>query len=168
MGLKKNILSFFAISIIGTLGHFIYDWSGNIMILGLIFPISESVWEHLKLIFFPCLFYFFIEYMLISKKPRNYMPASISSIFKAMAFIVISFYTLNGVFGKIPDFINIVIYYVAVILAIFCRNKSIEFDKQYSKNKKLILYFSTVVFMALFFIFSFIPPNLNIFKDPTK
>ncbi|MBQ6825854.1 MAG: hypothetical protein IJP34_04255 [Clostridia bacterium] len=168
MGLKKNSLAFFTIGALGALGHFIYDWSGNIMLLGLIFPINESVWEHLKLVFFPSLLYFFIEYMLISKKAENYIPASISSIFKAMAFIVISFYTLNGIFGKVPDFINIVIYYVSIILMLCCRNKSIEYGKQYSSIMRLILYFLTVVFVALFFIFSFIPPNLNLFKDPTK
>ncbi|MBR6509094.1 MAG: hypothetical protein IKT38_00620 [Clostridia bacterium] len=168
MGLKKNILAFFIIGALGTLGHFIYDLSGNMMLLGLVFPINESVWEHLKLVFFPSLIYFFIEYMLISKKAENYIPASISSIFKAMAFIVISFYTLNGIFGKVPDFINIIIYYVSVILMLVCRNRSIEYSKQYSNITRLLLYFLTVVFTALFFIFSFIPPNLNIFKDPTK
>ena len=41
----------------GTLSHFLYGWTGNNFIIGLFTPVNESVWEHMKLIFFPMLFY---------------------------------------------------------------------------------------------------------------
>ncbi len=43
--------------ITGSLAHFLYDWSGNNLIIGLFSPVSESIWEHMKLIFFPMLIY---------------------------------------------------------------------------------------------------------------
>ena len=43
--------------IAGTLSHFVYEWSGQNFILGFFFPIDESTWEHMKLIFFPMLSY---------------------------------------------------------------------------------------------------------------
>lgn len=33
--------------------HFVYDWSGEATIVGLFTPVNESVWEHLKLLFWP-------------------------------------------------------------------------------------------------------------------
>ena len=43
--------------IAGTVSHFVYEWSGNRPAVGLFFPVNESVWEHMKLVFFPMLFY---------------------------------------------------------------------------------------------------------------
>ena len=44
-------------SILGTLAHFIYEWSNENFLVGLFTPVSESTWEHMKLLFFPMLLY---------------------------------------------------------------------------------------------------------------
>jgi hypothetical protein len=41
--------------LLGALFHNMYEWSGNNTIVGLFFPVNESVWEHLKLVFYPVL-----------------------------------------------------------------------------------------------------------------
>ena len=53
--LKKYTIigSTFFVLITGTLSHFIYEWSGNNFIVGFFFPVNESTWEHMKLVFFP-------------------------------------------------------------------------------------------------------------------
>ena len=51
--LKLDIIGFVFVSVIGTLAHFVFEWSGNNTVVGLFCPINESPWEHLKLIFFP-------------------------------------------------------------------------------------------------------------------
>ena len=38
---------------LGTLLHFVYDWSWQNQIIGAFSAVNESTWEHLKLIFFP-------------------------------------------------------------------------------------------------------------------
>ncbi len=48
-------------SILGTLSHFLYGWSGSRVLVGLFAPVNESVWEHMKLLFFPMLLYFVFE-----------------------------------------------------------------------------------------------------------
>lgn len=35
--------------------HFFYDWTGENTFIGLFAPINESIWEHLKLVFWPLL-----------------------------------------------------------------------------------------------------------------
>ena len=50
-------IGFIAVSIAGTLMHFIYEWSGNNKIVALFAPVNESPWEHLKLLFFPFVIY---------------------------------------------------------------------------------------------------------------
>lgn len=58
MSSLKKVMIFAAIivSVIGTLAHFVYDWSGQNSFVGLFTPVNESTWEHMKLLFFPMLF----------------------------------------------------------------------------------------------------------------
>ena len=51
---KKLILCYFAAAALGVLLHFLFTWFPN-PVTALISPVRESVWEHVKLIFFPLL-----------------------------------------------------------------------------------------------------------------
>ena len=51
---KKFILCYFAAAALGVLLHFLFDWFPN-PVLALISPVRESIWEHVKLIYFPLL-----------------------------------------------------------------------------------------------------------------
>lgn len=54
-------------SVTGTLAHFVYDWSGQNVLAGLFTPVSESTWEHMKLLFFPMLLYGFFTMFCLHK-----------------------------------------------------------------------------------------------------
>ena len=47
--------------------HFIYEWSGNQMVVGIFAPVNESVWEHLKLTYWPMLIWWVAGYLLLNK-----------------------------------------------------------------------------------------------------
>ena len=49
--------------VFGTMLHFLYGWTGENRVVGLYAAVSESTWEHLKLLFFPVLLYTVWEYM---------------------------------------------------------------------------------------------------------
>ena len=51
--------------VFGTLLHFTYEWSGENRIVGLFSATNESVWEHLKLVFYPMLILGLIEYYFV-------------------------------------------------------------------------------------------------------
>ena len=53
--------------ITGTLLHFVYEWSGESLFVGIFSPINESVWEHLKLLFFPMSVWILIGYFIFGK-----------------------------------------------------------------------------------------------------
>ena len=48
----------------GILLHFSYEWSMENPFVALFAPVNESVWEHLKLLFFPFLLASLAEYFL--------------------------------------------------------------------------------------------------------
>ncbi len=64
---KWEIAEFIFIAIVGTLLHFVYDWSGQNPAVGIIAPVSESTWEHLKLLFMPALLFTLIQEAVIGK-----------------------------------------------------------------------------------------------------
>ena len=51
---KKFILCYLAAAVLGALLHFLFAWFPN-PVLALVSPVRESVWEHVKLIYFPLL-----------------------------------------------------------------------------------------------------------------
>lgn len=156
-------MGFLTISILGTLFHFMYEILGKSYIAGWFFPVNESTWEHLKLIFYPTVIFSVFDYFTMQEKPQNYIFATIQAIFCGMLTIVVLFYTYKGILGFNVDFLNILIFHISVIIVIRKRNKYINYEKEYSDNKKIILGALFGITIFLFAIYSINHPNLNIF-----
>ena len=66
-----NLKTIKIIGIIGTfllcfLFHFLYEWLSN-SLFSIFFPVNESIWEHMKLIYTSFVFYGIIDYLLLKK-----------------------------------------------------------------------------------------------------
>lgn len=160
---KLEIISTIVIMISGVLFHFVYEWSGNNNIVGLFTPVNESIWEHLKLLFFPMVISLIIGYFYVGKDYENYLCAKTLGIIVSMIFIVVFFYTYFGVVGKNIDFINISLFFVAVILGQYMSYRNI-FSVKFCNNKKVIIYL--IIMTILFMYFSFNPPDIGLFRVP--
>lgn len=57
---------------LGSAFHFTYELSGRLAVVGAFSAVNESVWEHLKLSFWPSLIWLFIEYLPIKKLTNNF------------------------------------------------------------------------------------------------
>lgn len=165
MTLKTFLSRFLFISVLGVLLHFTYEWSGDNPIVALFSAVNESTWEHLKLLFFPMLLLTIIELLFTEKRqlPSNYLFARTIGILSGMAFIVIAFYTLTGGFAKLPDAVNIALYFLGVFLALCIENK---INRGNSQNHSA---FAAIVLLALtiaFFVFTKYPPSIGLFANP--
>lgn len=82
---KWNIIGTIFTLIIGTLLHFLYEWTGGSLtaILG---AVNESIWEHLKLVFWPVICFSWIEYKFYHPKPKGFLPIRVLSALLAMLF----------------------------------------------------------------------------------
>lgn len=85
--------------ILGTLLHFLYHWTGENGFIATFSATNESVWEHLKLVFFPMLVLGIVEYFFVKDKVNNYIEAKVIGIFVAISFVVVVFYTYTGMLG---------------------------------------------------------------------
>ena len=157
----RIILRYLFVVVLGIFLHFAYELSGENPIVGLFSVVRESVWEHLKLIFFPMLLLTIWDLYTNHRNNLNFLPARTIGILSGMAFIIIVYYTVTGIIGANITWVTILIYLLSVVYAFWiertvcvkCRNLSISWAI-------LILIVSTI----LFIIFTLVPPPLGIFE----
>lgn len=166
MTLRKNIVAFFIIGILGTLGHFLYEWTNDNFIVGLFFPVNESIWEHLKLLFYPTLIFSAFEYFFLKERPTNYVPAVIIALIYGMFSIVAMYYIYTGILGINIDFINISIYFLGIIFTLVKKNKLLKSGNFSMDLFSIFFLFLAVLFGVSFAIWSYNPPSLGIFLPP--
>lgn len=156
--LKRKIIGFFVVGVLGTLFHFAYDFFNRPLILSFMLPIDESIFEHLKLIFFPTIIYMLIDLKINKENRREYFISYIYNIFIANIITIVFFYTYYGMFGINVDFINIAIYFIA-ILSIFINLSEIT---TISRTKAIIL---GIIMLASLIIFTYYKPNIPFFTQ---
>lgn len=166
--MKKFIIAFLIISGLGTLFHFVYNWTNQNTLAGFFFPVNESIWEHLKLFLYPALIYFSAERLILKEKSSNNISAIAVSIFCGMFTTVALYYIYSGILGYNVDFINILIFFISVIVLIKKRNSILNSGKYDDQNTKIILVMSLILTALLFVVWSYNPPELGIFIPPTN
>lgn len=163
ISLKKfEIISTIFTIVIGTLLHFVYEWSNNNSIVGIFGAVNESTWEHLKILFFPMLITTIVG-CYYYKDVNNYLCSKTKGILLSLSFIVIFFYTYSGIIGTNFAIINILSFIVAIIIGEIYTYVKIQSNVDCNKFFSMII----LSFLTLsFIIFTFKPPHLGLFKDP--
>ena len=113
---KLQIIGFSVTALGGVLLHFLYDLTGNNILISVVSAVNESTWEHMKLLFFPMFIFALTEYSFL-KERKNFWCIKLIGILAGLVLIPVLFYTYNGVFGKSPDFVNIAIFFVSAFAA---------------------------------------------------
>lgn len=154
--------------VFGTLLHFTYEWSGENRIVGLFSATNESVWEHLKLVFYPMLILAIVEYFVVKKEANNYIEAKSLGIFLAIAFIIVFYYTYTGIIGKTFFIIDILTFIISIILGEWVSYKLMIRKSESTTLSKILSLAIIFYFLISFILFTYNPPNINLFKDPTQ
>ena len=157
-------LSIIIISILGTLFHFLYDISKHNKIVGLFAAVNESTWEHIKIALTPTILWSIYDGYIYGRNP-NYFTAKLSSLLILITFIPTIFYLYKYFTNKPIIIVDILIFYIAIILSQF---------SFYSIIKLQTLGFTTnyLSCIGIFIIFGFymvltlLPIKSFIFKDP--
>lgn len=161
--LKIEIGSTILVMIFGVLLHFLYEWSSNNSFVGIFSPVNESVWEHLKLIFYPLVLQIVIAYFYEQKHIENYLYAKTLALIISLCFVVIFYYTYSGIIGTNITFIDISTFFISILLSEYIFYKNVQTEKNTSKYVSLTIL--SIIFV-MFLLFTFVTPTINLFKDP--
>lgn len=161
---KGAVIELVVVAVIGTLLHFLYEWSGGNPLMGLFSPVNESVWEHLKLLFMPAFFYTMLQEILRKDGEPSRISQKSKAIICALLFIVVFFYTYSGILGKSVVWIDIATFYVSVLLYIWkSYKKSNEDITNGDMIKGYIVWWGLLI---LFFVFTMWTPPIGLFREP--
>ena len=162
---KRWIWGFSFVGILGVLFHFTYDWLGQNAAAGLFFPINESIWEHLKLLYFPVVLWWVVEWSIGGKKERFFAPR-VWALSLALLFIPVAHYTYSGVLGQRYSWVDISLFFVADLLYFVLTDCFSSGDKDESEGENLLAIVVFLVWLFAFFLFTFLPPALALFREP--
>lgn len=150
-------------SLLGTLSHFVYEWSGGNIFVGLFTPVGESTWEHMKLLFFPMLLYGFFS---ISYLERDFSCISYAypwGILAGVFAIPVIFYTYSGILGRNYTVMDILTFYISLIIAFTVVYIIITQCK--GRRNPLLPWLLVVILSVCFMVFTIFPPSLGMFKS---
>ena len=148
----------------GTLAHFFYDWSGQNGLAALFFPVNESTWEHMKLIFFPMLLFTFF----MQKRVLEFSPALPSALLfgnlTGTLCIPVLFYTYSGILGKNIPAVDIAVFFISVLIAFWTAWRFRESSFLY--HYRAVIWLLCALTAVLFFVFTIAPPDIGLFREP--
>lgn len=153
-------------SVMGTLLHFAYDLSNQNSIFALFSAINESVWEHMKLLFFPMLVFAWIESRSFVEEYEGFWCVKLIGIVSGLVLIPTMFYTYTGAFGVSKDFINIAIFFLAVAFTYILETRLLKQGEVPCRFPKAAVAILLLIALA-FVIFTFNPPQIPLFEEPS-
>jgi len=165
MNIKKlKILGVLLAFLLSFIFHFVYDLFPN-FITSIFFPVNESIWEHMKIIFGSILVSGVIQKIIVIKKKLNYNNICISNVIVAFLSILIflimfiPMYLLIGENLPITLIIMLITYIISQILSIYIIKKE-------DMNKENFAILLVIIIYIIFGILTYFPPNNNLFIDP--
>ena len=164
---KIKIIGVFLIFILSFISHFMYEWFPNTL-FSILFPVNESIWEHMKLIVTPVLIFSLIEYILYKRKNISYnnfiLSYAISMILGIIIYLMI-YLPIDYIFG------HSMIFAISLLFVIFI---IVEIISYYIMNYREIRYsnlIGIILIIIMYIVFGYLTynPILNyLFYDTSK
>jgi hypothetical protein len=161
--LTLEIVGTIFINFLGTALHFTYALSGNNLLVGSFSAVNESVWEHLKLPFWPSLLWMLIEMYPLRKVVSNFFAAKSTGSIIMVILIPAVFYSYTA-FTKEILAVDIATFMIAVIIGQIVSYRLFKQGKPV-KSTETIAIIVIALLAILFITFTFYPPHLPIFQD---
>lgn len=165
--IRSSIIGSIFTLIAGTLLHFAYDFFGENFFVSLFSPINESIWEHLKLLFFPVLLYTLWESFLNREYSPYFFAANMIGLLCGLISIPLLYYIYTSILGTNYLWLDIAIFIIGIIITFFVRTYLLINNK--ISNRMIIL--ALLIFLAFIisdFWFTIHPPDSELFRSPTK
>ena len=152
-------------AVVGTLLHFLFDWTGQNIFVALFSAVNESIWEHLKLLFYPMAAAAVVQHFVWGKDTASFWCIKLIGISSGLMLIPVVYYTYTGILGVKADWFNIAIFFVAAAFVYWLEAKLLQrqFSCRMGSKKALV---AIILLAVLFTVFTFTPPHIPFFQDP--
>lgn len=165
---KIKIIGVIVIFAFTVLYHFLYELLPN-PVFAIFFPVNESIWEHMKLLYSGLLSWGIIEYFILKKKQipyKNYVSTLFITMITSIIIYLIMYLPLYNAFGEnmiISITLLIIVIIIEQILSYYLLNYSKE-NKTLNKVSILLIVLGYVTLTSL----TYNPPRNYIFYDTVE
>ena len=162
--LKWELSGIIFVFLLGALLHFVFEWSGESKIVGLIASVNESVWEHFKQGFWPMCIYAAIEYRFFHGRINNFLTAKAVAVYMIPIITGLAFYGYTAIIGEEILIVDILIFLVAIVVGQLTSYK-IMTSLKLLKYANIVSSILIMLLALILMLFTFFPPHLSIFLD---
>jgi uncharacterized membrane protein YfcA len=152
--------------VLGSMLHFVYEWSNHNKAVAVIAAVNESYWEHIKIAFWPVFILYLYEYILGGWKYAAFIPAKTIALYSIPISMVaiVSLYKL--VTKKNVLFIDISVFFITIYIAQVLGTKLLSEITPSIMTTYISVFFLLVIVLAFLFLTIKPPKDSDIFKDP--
>ena len=150
----------------GTALHFLYQWSGESVAAAPFAAVNESVWEHMKLLFWPMLLWAGAERAVLGGYSRGFWPAKALGTLLGLALIPALYYTYTGALDVSVMWVDIAIFFVAAAAAFLAETRMLARDWRCRGGARASALVLLLLLSAAFVLCTFVPPRVPLFRDP--
>jgi hypothetical protein len=163
---KWIIIGIPVLLIIGSLVHFLYDFSSQNEIIGLFSPVNESVWEHLKMVVLPIILWWSIYYFTKGEEynidNNKWFTSALISLLVALISIPLMHYFYTSAFGIESVVVDIIILFISILLG---QLLALHYYNYGNGINYVLAILIMVIIIGVFMYFTFNPPHLPLFID---
>lgn len=160
-----QIGGFVFVGALGTFLHFLFDLSGGSIAAALVSAVNESIWEHMKLLFYPMMLFAWWEYRVWGKHDPRFWCIKPVGVLLGLGLIPVLYYTYTGILGTSADWFNITIFFIAAAAALWAETKLFLRDGGCGVDGKWAVVCLCLI-GAAFTVLTFVPPEIPLFRDP--
>lgn len=162
--IKIKNFSIFIIFVFCFVFHFLYDLFPSFL-TAIFFPVNESVWEHMKMLFSSVFIWEMILFFIFKKKNYHFNNFFFSLLCTCICSVIIFltfYYPLYLLFGD-HFLLNIVLLFISIFLSVNIGFTILNTD---DFNFEFVSFVLIIFIYVLFCIFTYNPPKYPIFADP--
>jgi len=159
-----QVVGFMFVAVLGTGLHFLFELANRSLAAALVSAVNESIWEHMKLLFYPMTAFSLFQYHHWGKYREDFWPVKLRGTLPGLILIPVLYYSYTGILGVSADWFNITIFFIAAGVTSYTETRLFMQNRTYSSQRIAVLFF---ILIALLFTFlTFRPPHIPLFRDP--
>jgi len=160
-----EITGFVFVSLLGSFLHFVFALLDGWPPAALIAAVNESVWEHLKLAFWPSLIYSLIEWPFFRGQIKDFWTAKTIGIMSMPIVIVSLFYGYTTLAGRNFLWADISLFVLAVLTGQMISYRILT-SRPFASRTRILAAILLLAMIAAFSLLTYFPPRHPLFLDP--
>ena len=166
--LRWEIAAVFFIFVCGSSLHFAFELSHFWHPVAPFAAVNESIWEHLKMVFWPGLIFFAVQFFFMKNEAcaKQFWTAKALCLFMMPFLIAAGWYVVVAATGEHYFVVDIALFVVAV-LAGQALSFAVLSTRNLAKPRPRLALLGILLMALAFALFTFFPPRISLFEHST-